>query len=193
VAKSHTLFNMLKTIKGDLVKYCPACKQDKDISSFYKSNRTKDGFRSYCIECERIRNSAREPQYKLQRKRYRQQQKFKDLKKAYYNKNKEMIDKSNKEWRKTLKGRYFSYKRGAISRKLSWNLDLLLFESYWGKPCSYCGDEIETIGLDRIINSIGYEPDNIIPCCTTCNRMKMNMNKDVFLRHISKITKHINI
>jgi 5-methylcytosine-specific restriction endonuclease McrA len=29
-------------------------------------------------------------------------------------------------------------------------------------------------GIDRVDNSIGYTPDNCVPCCTQCNRIKLD-------------------
>ena len=44
-------------------------------------------------------------------------------------------------------------------------------------PCYYCGGELsETYrkghNVDRADNSIGYTPENILPCCGVCNTIK---------------------
>lgn len=46
-------------------------------------------------------------------------------------------------------------------------------------------------GIDRVDSdiSIGYTISNCVPCCTTCNKMKNNYDKDHFLSHIKKILK----
>lgn len=36
-----------------LVKQCKKCKRELPIENFYKSKYTKDGYRSYCKECDK--------------------------------------------------------------------------------------------------------------------------------------------
>jgi hypothetical protein len=39
--------------------------------------------------------------------------------------------------------------------------------------CHYCGRGLPVSGgLDRIDNSLGYEPGNVVPCCTDCNYIR---------------------
>jgi hypothetical protein len=42
------------------------------------------------------------------------------------------------------------------------------------QPCEYCGGQLnkQGLGLDRIDNSKGYIPGNVVPCCKNCNIMK---------------------
>jgi len=102
---------------------------------------------------------------------------------AHYEENKEEIlarqkayDEENKEarkaWRQTPRGRYATYKASAKQRGLSFSLTFEQFESFWQLPCSYCGTDIETIGLDRMDSEIGYEISNVTPCCFPCNALK---------------------
>lgn len=44
-------------------------------------------------------------------------------------------------------------------------------------------------GLDRVDNNRAHTPDNVVPCCIICNRMKMKMELGVyeFLSHIERI------
>ena len=65
------------------------------------------------------------------------------------------------------------------------------FKSFWQLPCHYCGAEIETIGLDRIDNSLGYKLDNVIPCCLRCNILKFFNTEKEFLDHCKKIVSHM--
>ena len=95
---------------------------------------------------------------------------------------------------RVVKLRYTQYKNGARRRKLSFNISIEYFVIFWNKDCYYCGDHIKGIGLDRFDNSIGYEEENIVPCCEVCNRAKMTLNGDEFInkcKHIAKI--HSNI
>lgn len=40
--------------------------------------------------------------------------------------------------------------------------------------CFYCKEKLSPAGssLDRINNSRGYYPDNVVPCCGRCNKMR---------------------
>ena len=58
-------------------------------------------------------------------------------------------------------------------------------------PCIYCGDKIETIGIDRINSSKGYFIENCTSCYSVCNTMKMNMSKIKFINKIEKIWENI--
>ncbi len=59
---------------------------------------------------------------------------------------------------------------------------------YWNKKCEYCGKKIETIGIDRINNKIGYITGNIISCCKICNAMKSSQTQKAFVKQCKKIT-----
>lgn len=59
--------------------------------------------------------------------------------------------------------------------------------SLWQKPCVYCGDEIVTVGVDRVDNAKGYVMDNVVPCCAICNSMKSSMKLVDFLRRCATI------
>ena len=79
------------------------------------------------------------------------------------------------------------YKDGAARRNLAFELTEKQFISFWQKPCTYCGDEIETIGLDRVDPSLSYNVDNVIPCCGRCNEMKMADTKTDWINKMKKI------
>lgn len=52
--------------------------------------------------------------------------------------------------------------------------------------CIYCGKE-DAGGVDRLNSDIGHIPDNCVPCCYTCNKMKMAMTLEEFALHIEAI------
>lgn len=45
-------------------------------------------------------------------------------------------------------------------------------------------------GLDRLDSNRGHTPDNVVPCCHTCNWMKMALGVEEFLAHIERIYNH---
>lgn len=44
--------------------------------------------------------------------------------------------------------------------------------SHLDSSCAYCGDVIS--GFDRIDNSLGHTQANVLPCCATCNLVRMD-------------------
>jgi hypothetical protein len=102
------------------------------------------------------------------------------------------VAKANKDkyqYHKRPKPLYARYKRGAESRSFVFDLTLEEFTSLWNKPCHYCNDLIDTIGLDRLNNTIGYTVSNVVPCCKSCNFMKHTMNYQAFIDKCIKISK----
>jgi hypothetical protein len=83
-------------------------------------------------------------------------------------------------------------KGSAAIRGIEWDLTREQFMFFWQKPCHYCGDEIQTVGLDRFDNKKGYTVENIVPCCGTCNRMKLEMSASEFLSRCEKIVARAN-
>ena len=83
------------------------------------------------------------------------------------------------------------YQSGARRRNLEFSLDLQYFKANWQKPCSYCGADIETIGLDRLKNSVGYTEKNCVPCCFFCNRAKSNLDYEDFVLWIKKVSTNL--
>lgn len=88
---------------------------------------------------------------------------------------------------KTPRGRYSTYKKKAKFKEIGWSLSQDNFYKMWNKPCSYCLRQINGVGVDRINSSIGYQPNNITPCCGRCNAGKMNHSISKFADLIEKI------
>lgn len=97
-----------------------------------------------------------------------------------------------KGWQQSISGKYSVYKLSAKVRKIQFALTLEQFKQFWQQPCSYCGSDLTTIGLDRVDNSIGYTLTNVVPCCITCNRMKMTLPVEQFVTHIRKLFNHLS-
>ena len=94
------------------------------------------------------------------------------------------------------------YIGGARARGLSWNLSNEQFFSITQQCCFYCGvgplrvrkpsknGEFRWNGIDRIDNTIGYEPTNVRPCCSICNHAKRDMTTDAFAEWIDRLVAH---
>lgn len=85
-------------------------------------------------------------------------------------------------------------------RNLSFNINPFIFRLMLKSNCYYCGaapsnvrktarsDKFVVVnGIDRIDNNIGYEENNIVPCCTICNQAKHTLTKDTFLNWVNRI------
>lgn len=77
----------------------------------------------------------------------------------------------NRGWASGILGAYkcSDKKRGVKACNMSIDYFLELIKN----PCSYCGDDEDKIGLDRIDNTKGHTKDNVVPCCHLCNTARM--------------------
>ena len=99
------------------------------------------------------------------------------------------------------------YKHGAAKRGHNFDLTYEQFSELIRSPCHYCGGlptkEVRTRrhaskyiavnGIDRRNNSIGYTPDNCVPCCSSCNFLKGTLDEAEFKDKIQRIYKHFCI
>lgn len=91
----------------------------------------------------------------------------------------------------SLTDRFTRTKYAAVKRGLSWSLSKEDFINLISKPCHYCQDSLVNYqqgGLDRIDNSLGYEFDNVLPCCTICNKMR---NEYLTVREMELVASYI--
>jgi len=99
--------------------------------------------------------------------------------------------------------RFSTYISGATKRGYSFNLTADEFRILTKQDCHYCGAPPGNVssakgfngsytysGIDRVENNIGYEIDNVVPCCKDCNMAKRKMSKELFLSWITKVYKH---
>jgi len=104
---------------------------------------------------------------------------------------------------------YANYKIAAKRRGLSFELSRLEFSDLIKQNCHYCfsppvskenradvkkGAFKETIpvnGIDRKDNTIGYILANSLPCCSICNRAKLNMSYEDFTAWINRLKERI--
>ncbi len=93
--------------------------------------------------------------------------------KEYYIKNKKRLKKKRTEYDK----RFIALKSSAKRRKLKFNISIDDFEYLTKFKCFYCNKFITNScgGLDRLDNNNGYTLENVVPCCTDCNRIRGNI------------------
>jgi hypothetical protein len=114
---------------------------------------------------------------------------FKATKEEYVKRNYTKIKEYKQKWSQSVEGKYCSYKSSAASREISFDLTMEEFNNFWQAPCAYCGDEINTIGLDRIHNQNGYSMNNILSCCQICNQAKNKLSFDNWVGWIDRIAR----
>lgn len=99
---------------------------------------------------------------------------------------------------------FANYVAGAKRRGIAMDLTMEQFRSLIEQPCFYCGADPFTRrtniglagsfawnGIDRFDNTVGYVPDNCVPCCPRCNRAKGTMNGDDFISWVRTICHHL--
>ncbi|MHB9147689.1 MAG: hypothetical protein ACYC2U_04645 [Candidatus Amoebophilus sp.] len=95
----------------------------------------------------------------------------------------------------TLEGeqlmRFHSIRAGAKNRELSFTLKAEHVRKLWQADCIYCDCAQDDIGIDRVDNTRGYEPDNIVLCCWYCNTIKRDKLLLDFLKYCKIYHKNI--
>lgn len=104
--------------------------------------------------------------------------------------NPEKLKSWTNKYNKKPKNRFYNLIQNAKKRKIELLLTFDEFLKFWQKPCYYCGEKLETIGLDRVNNNLGYKLDNIVSCCKWCNQMKLNHTQNDFIEHCKIIIKY---
>lgn len=79
-------------MQNSLLKQCTKCKQWKTLDCFNKSNKSKDGLKSWCRNCTKA-------DYKLHKEQYRQ----------YREKHKDLRNEQHKQWYKANKEHCIDY------------------------------------------------------------------------------------
>ncbi len=98
---------------------------------------------------------------------------------------------------------YYRYKQRADSDDMEFNLSKSYVRKLFKGSCYYCGEEPSQVadflklkgtftynGIDRIDSDGGYVKENVVSCCKTCNRMKMELPKEKFFSKIKSIFEH---
>jgi hypothetical protein len=115
--------------------------------------------------------------------------------------------------RRSMLSKMNGYKAGAKSRGFEWNLSYSEFVEVATGNCFYCNAEpkmwdcvsgapsvrkdcpninpkdykIKFSGVDRLNSDLGYVPENVVPCCVSCNRAKSDLTIEEFKNLIERI------
>ena len=84
----------------------------------------------------------------------------------------------------------------AISRNMTFTLTIEQIKTMYFANCFYCNDKPGNRlknksfqGLDRVNNAIGYEIENVVPCCKICNRAKSSMSLEQWKLWLARVSK----
>lgn len=124
------------------------------------------------------------------------------------------INKSKCAEKSAMKYLFSFFKKSAKRRKYEFTLNPTQLKSLVTSNCHYCGIEpnnecfpmknnglskentqtsIMRHGIDRVDNDRGYVPDNVVSCCTMCNKAKHAYTKEQFLDWIRRINNFNNL
>ena len=99
----------------------------------------------------------------------------------------ESFNTETTSWPIKQRYKFKAYLSALQKRKLTWNLSTEQVKVLFDSDCHYCGvpaaDSPSGNGIDRIDNTKGYEPDNCVPCCIECNRVKLNRSYERMIEH----------
>lgn len=103
---------------------------------------------------------------------------------------------------------YAQYRKSAKQRDFSFTLTPSEFANIIDQHCHYCGagpslkafgvvrmatknvnGNFTYTGIDRKDSSRGYELNNCLPCCKTCNFAKNDMSYDEFIAYLDRLAK----
>jgi len=81
------------------------------------------------------------------------------------------------------------YVKGAQKRGIHFALTKTKFNELIVQSCFYCEyiKEGAVNGIDRLNNNAGYQEDNVVPCCETCNRLKGSQHPQEFVDKLQAI------
>lgn len=158
-------------------KKCSGCKEIKENSEFYK--RGKKWLQSNCKSCSLIRTKKYYKRLKENPEAFARKKKWRS---ENYAKNKDRLYILNQRPHR----RFLQYRMEATRRDLSFNLTEQQSCSLFADSCYYCNGPGR--GIDRLDSHIGYEIYNVVPCCTMCNRMKLDFSVEEFIKRCKEIS-----
>lgn len=100
----------------------------------------------------------------------------------------------SKAWYEKKRGRQLLkvYARFDKERGLAFDLDEeWFFLTIEDKPCHYCGMVEDRMGVDRLDNSVGHTKNNCVPCCQTCNRVRLDVFSPEEMKLIGAVIRKI--
>jgi hypothetical protein len=165
---------------------CTICGEEKSLSTEFGNQ----------INGKYGKQSARKPCNANVIAEYRKTPRGKAKHREYARRHREKpgYNEKHKAYRDTPKAQWKIYQDGANKRGLLFEFTFEEFtNAFWQKPCAYCGEKLRTVGVDRVDNALGYTVTNTVPCCSTCNFMKLKTSREEFIRKCGQIARHCGL
>jgi hypothetical protein len=176
---------------GQETKTCAKCRQINQVADSKRQGRVRD-YKSYLLRPEvierrkqwRIQNHDKLVSYyskyrfnQLQNDPLTYRKRNADRMREYVATHREKFEGQSSIYYNTVPlSRLNAYKASAKSRGIDWSLDDQMALQMFGQNCFYCGTGVpidgQLNGIDRLDNSSGYEAENCVACCKTCNNIK---------------------
>lgn len=177
------------------MKICAKCKEQKPKSDYYPKASAKSGFRSRCIECERVDRALTAESAAIYRKEKVEQKKAYDKKRRAekaaaiavskrldYEKNKERYDLYRKQWAKDNPEKQIAISKAASFRRRAAMIGKISTREFneWvesqPKNCYWCEKKnLEKYEIDHyypLSKGGSHSIDNLVISCQRCNRTK---------------------
>lgn len=87
---------------------------------------------------------------------------------------------------------YSLLKEKSICKKINFDLTLDQFLNTYEKNCYYCDKKSGFNNLGLIIETRGYEDNNVIMCCRECQKFKGSLSHNDFITSCLKICENLN-
>lgn len=93
----------------------------------------------------------------------------------------------------TLRQRLVEIKANAKVRDIDFALTEQDVAHLSDTPCTYCEKPVRSVHLDRVDNTRGYLPENVVQCCPRCNLWKGSSSVEEFIGHARRVAEHSRI
>lgn len=170
---------------------CNKCLINQSIENFYQDKTYTNGLKPTCKNCYNKatrknykENGGKERCLKLWREKFKNEE-YKESQREY-----------DRKYNKTLIGRIKNWKASAKRRHIGWNLtneyisQMPLVCFYTGETLTFETHQQNTISIERIDSSKGYEVGNVVFCCADINLMKQSFPVSHFIEMCEKVVNH---
>lgn len=166
---------------------CLQCEKRKVITEFVKDNRRPSGYSRECKECKRVRSKKNND--KNHSPDWKPPELHKciscnEMLKPHYFQKHCQRSTGLKEHCK-----YHTTFQNCIKKNREMRLCRNQFFQLLDAPCYYCGGT-ENIGVDRVMNGIGYTTENCVSACWSCNKLKCGLDGPEFLKIVERISNY---
>ena len=168
------------------IRKCGYCKHDKPIEDFPMVKVGPPRRAKCCNKCYIFRRKYAESHNKIRQEIEWKKRHNPEYRKTYLE---DLRKRQSYETRLPWTA-YSQYRNGAKDRNFDFAISFEEFMTFWQKPCFFCDSPIPTIGLDRLDCKAGYLKENLVPCCKTCNYMKLQLSIDKFIEMCHIIASH---